>query len=149
MVAHSDLYYNTLITELLAPAVRTTSANSASVDLQNYDSAVIGFNVGASGDTWSNTTKICLEVQDSPDNSTWTACADAVLTNFTDTQAVNTGTVAVMNSNALGSAAYFTGYIGNQRYVRGVLNYQGTHATGSPVDVFALAGRPRQGKVNP
>jgi hypothetical protein len=149
MANHSALYTNTSFNLLTVPAVYTASQNSATLDTQNYDDVVIGFNIGASGDTLSSGNKLCLEVQESADNVTWTACADSALTNFTDTNAANTGTVAALIANGQCSATYFTGYIGFQRYVRGVLNFVGTHTNGVAADVFGDMSRARQAQVNP
>ena len=149
MAGHSRLYTNTSFNLLTVPAVYTSSQNSATLDTQNFDDVVIGFNIGASGDALSSGNKICLEVQDSPDGVTWTACADSALTNFTDTNAANTGTCAVLTANGQCSATYFTGYVGYQRYVRGVLNLVGTHSTGLAADVWGDMARARQAQVNP
>lgn len=149
MSGHSSLYYNTELVSLQVPAVYRTPTQSTGLDTQNFDDTVIAFNIGAPGDTLSGSTKICMEVQESPDNVNWTACADSALTNVTDTGAANTGTVAVLTANGQGSQSYLTGYIGFQRYVRGVLNYIGTHTNGTAADVYGLATSPRQAKVNP
>ena len=77
-------------------------------------------------------------MQESDDNSTFTATANADLTNYTT--ATNTGTGTVVVSNATASQAYLVGYKGNKRYIRGVLNFSGTHSTGTPIGVIGLKG---------
>lgn len=147
MAGHTGLYYNTSFNQLLAPAVRTAAVNSAALDLQNFDSAAILFSVGAPGDTLSGANRYELQVQESPDGSTWTAVADTDLTHVVS-GGVATGTVAIINANGLGNGVYFTGYKGNLRYVRGVIYVAGTLTNGTPIDVIGLAARPRLGPVN-
>ena len=77
MVGHSSTFYNVLPVQLLPPLARPTSTNSASVDLQNNDSAAFVVSVGAAGDTWSGTNRVELALQESSDNSAWTAVADS------------------------------------------------------------------------
>ncbi|MFO0906790.1 MAG: hypothetical protein U0835_00220 [Isosphaeraceae bacterium] len=147
MVGHSGNYYNAAYVPLLPPLARPASANSASVDLQNYDSAAFLLNVGAAGDTWSGTNRVEASLQESDDNSTWTAVADAdMLSVVSGGQA--TGTFKVFNANAQAGQLYVTGYRGNKRYVRVALTNFGTTSTGTPMDVIAVLGRPRFAPVN-
>lgn len=146
MPNHTSLYHNTGFDSLLVPAVRNSDTNSASVDLQDADDATLLFHIGASADTLSTTNKIELEVQESDDNSTFTACADAAITN--PATATNTGTAAVVTSNGTASTLYKVGYKGTKRYIRGVLNFSGTHSTGTVTAVSGLRGRNRQRPVN-
>ena len=147
MVGHSTTYYNVGVVPLLPPLNRTASANSASVDLQNYDSAAFAVNVGATGDTWSGTNRVELAVQESDDNSTWTAVADSDLLHaVTGGQA--TGTFMILNANSQAGQVYETGYRGNKRYVRVALANYGTTSVGTPMDVLAILGRPRIAPIN-
>lgn len=63
-------------TESLAPASRTATVNGASADLRGYDSALVVINRGAAGGT---TPSFTFEVQESDDDSTFTAVADGDL----------------------------------------------------------------------
>ena len=139
MPNRSTLYSNLGAASLLVPAVRNTDTNSASMDLRDSESAALLFHVGASADTLSGTNKIELEVQESDDNSTFTAVANADLNNYAAGTS-NTGTGAVVTSNGTASLAYLVGYKGNKRYVRGAFNFSGTHATGTPVGIVGLRG---------
>lgn len=147
MTGHTGLYYNTGFNQLLAPAVRTAAANSAALDLQNFDSAALLFSIGNPGDTLSGANRYELQVQESADGVTWTPVADSDLTHVVS-GGVATGTVAIVNANGMGNSVYFTGYKGNLRYVRGVIYTAGTLANGTPIDVIGLAARPRLGPVN-
>ena len=146
MPNHTSLYANTSFNQLLAPVVSNAATNSASVDLQNCDDAVLAFNIGAPVDTYSGANKLDLEVQESADNVTFTAVANADLTNYV--AGINTGTVAEIIANSGCSQMYQAGYRGSKRYVRGVLNFSGAHATGTIIGVTALLGRNRAQPVN-
>src|SRR5262245_5211824 len=114
----------------LVPAVRTADANGTGVDVLGYGSVEVEFHVGAIGDTLSGSVYVEMEVQHSDDNSAWSACADADITDPTAGTS-NTGTVKKAISTAGDqNATYRTGYRGNKRYVRGVWNITGTHSTG-------------------
>jgi hypothetical protein len=138
MPNRSSLYSNLSATSLLVPAVRNSDTNSSGMDLRDSESAALLFHVGASADTLSGTNKIELEVQESDDNSTFTAVANLDMNVYTS--ATNVGTGVVVISNATASQSYIFGYKGNKRYIRGVLNFSGTHSTGTPIGIIGLRG---------
>lgn len=126
------------VSSLLIPATRTADANSSSIDVKDHGSAAILFHIGNSGDTLSGSVKIELELEHSDDNSTWSDCADADLS--AAVTGTNTGTAAVIDDGAEDSLVVKVGYLGNKRYVRGVLNFTGTHTNGCPCAVLAIQG---------
>ncbi len=136
MPIRSSLYSSLAATTLLVPAVRTADANSASMDLRDCRSAALLFALGDSADTLSGTNKIELEVQESDDNSTFTAVANADLTNYVT--GTNAGTAALIDAPAEDQTSVIVGYKGYKRYVRGVFNFSGTHATGTPTAIVGL-----------
>lgn len=138
MPNRSSLYSNLSAASLLVPAVRNSDTNSTSMDLRDSESAAILFHIGASADTLSGTNKIELEVQESDDNSTFTAVANADMNLYAT--GTNVGTGAVVVSNATASLSYLFGYKGYKRYIRGVLNFSGTHSTGTPIGIIGLKG---------
>jgi hypothetical protein len=146
MPNHTSLYANTGFVSLMIPAVKTADANSTGLDLQNCDDAVLLFHVGDSGDTLSGSVKIELEVQESDDDSTYTAVANADLTNYVT--GTNVGTVAVIDAPSEDSNVFAVGYKGTKRYIRGVANVTGTHTNGTPIGVTGLRGRNRAQPVN-
>ena len=139
MPNRSSLYSNLSAVQLLASAPRTADANSVGMDLRDADSAALLFTVGANGDTLSGSVYIELEVQESDDNTTFTAAANADLNNFV-TGSTNAGTAQKIVANSGAAQAYLVGYKGNKRYVRGAVNITGTHTTGTPVGVIGLRG---------
>ena len=146
MVGHSSTFFNVLPVQLLPPLARPASANSASVDMQNYDSVEFVVSVGAAGDTYSGTNRTELSLQESDDNTTWTAVADGDMQRVVSGGQA-TGTFMVLNANAQAGMLYRTAYTGNKRYVRVALANYGTTTNGTPMDVLALLGRPRNAPV--
>jgi hypothetical protein len=147
MPNHSSLYSNTDVVSLLVPLIRNADTLSSTLDLQNCDDAALVFHIGANGDTYSGTDKLELEVQESDDDSTYTAVANSDLTNFV-TGATNPGTVKALTQNSDCSQRYMVGYKGTKRYIKGNLNFSGTHSTGTSTAILGLRGRNRALPVN-
>lgn len=95
----------------LAPAARTATANGTGVDLANFASANVVFSVGTITDGTHTPS-----VQESDDNSTFTAVAAADLI----------GTLANLASNT----NQRVGYRGTKRYVRAVSTVAGATTGG-------------------
>ena len=108
-------------------ATITADFNGAACDLLNHDGSLLVVNMGNSGDTLSSTVYIELEVEDSPDNSTWTDVADDLITG------------AVTGDSAI----FTTAYLGRERYVRIVVNVSGTHSNGTPISTEYIRTRAR------
>lgn len=118
--------------ESLAPASRTATVNGASADLLGYDSCLVIINRGAAGGT---TPSFTFEVQDSDDNSAFTAVADADLD----------GTEPVVTAAGI---PVEIGYRGAKRYVRvAITAVSGTSPT-LLCSANILRGHPHQGPAN-
>lgn len=131
-----DLYHNVLATQVLSPVVATTTKTSSTIDMQGYNSVSIVFAVGLSGDTLSGSLYWTLSLQDSPDNSTWTAVA---ATNIS--AGVDGGTAtAVLNTTSSDRQVYSFGYIGGQRYIQAIATPTGSVSSGVPIGIVALRG---------
>lgn len=113
----------------LAPAARTASANGSSADLANYDSATVLIDVGAFTDG-SHT----FEVQESDDDSTFTAVAAADLIGDSE---------PVVDGAADDDQIYKIGYVGSKRYLRVATTVSGT-TTGAVYGAQILRGNPRK-----
>jgi hypothetical protein len=122
----------------LAPAVRTATAAGTGIDLKDFRSAIAVFHCGTFGDTQSGSVYIEAELQDSDDNSTFAAVADANLA-FPSGKSARTGTATgtFFQSKTTGAAdaagLYEVGYKGLKRYLRVNVRYTGTHSIGTPV----------------
>lgn len=101
-----DLKNNIDVAQSLVPAVRSTTADGAGVDLQGYNSACVIFDVGTASTSADHT----FEVQESDDNSTYTAVAAADLQG-TEPQVTTANDAQI----------HRVGYIGNKRYIRAAL----------------------------
>lgn len=97
-----DIKSNLKVVETLAPASRTAAVNGVGVDARGYDGAMAVIQAGAAGGT---TPSFTFEVQESDDNSTFTAVANAELD----------GTEPVITA---AQAAVRLGYKGAKRYLR-------------------------------
>lgn len=109
-----DMKTEIAVSESLAPASRTAAVNGTGVDLANHDQATVVIEAGAAGGTSPSFT---FEVQDSDDNSTFAAVADA---NLLGTEPVITAAQAPVR----------IGYIGAKRYLRvAITTVSGTSPT--------------------
>lgn len=130
-----DMFTNLSAVTSLAPLVRTADANGTGVDLSRHSGATLLATVGAAGVTLSGTDKIEVKVEESDDNSTFTAVAAGDLL----------GSTVVLDTPAEAGATYLIGYVGNKRYIRAVLDFSGTHGTGTSIGVSVVRGYPRSG----
>lgn len=115
--------------ESLAPASRTAAVNGTGVDLANRDGATVVIAAGAAGGT---TPSFTFEVQESDDNSTFTAVANADLL----------GTEPVITT---AQAPVRIGYTGSKRYLRAAITVvSGTSPTLLCSAVIELGGVRKQ-----
>lgn len=128
-MSRTDLKSNVSVAQSLRPASRTAAVNGVGVDLAGYDAAAIVLDLGAIGGT---TPSFTFEVQESDDNTTFTAVADADL---------DAGQPADVTA---GDTVSEVGYRGIKRYVRVAI----TAASGtSPTLVCSgtvVRGKPRK-----
>lgn len=132
-MASKDLSYLLDEAVSLAPAVRDSDTDGAGVDLLNYEGALVMVSVGAEGVTLSGTDKITLELEHSDDDLEYTDCAAA------DTVGEESaGVIKTVDAGAEAPATYSVSYVGGKRYVRPVLNFAGTHGTGTPTAAHVI-----------
>lgn len=143
-MATRDLVHNIKPVMGLAPAVRTATALSAACDMQGFEAVVARFQSGSFGDTASGSLYTEAELQESDDNSTYTAVADADLL-FPSGKSARTGTATgtFFQSKTTGAAdtagVYEVGYRGSKRYLKVNVRLTGTHTNGTPTAVtFSL-----------
>lgn len=125
-----DLYNNVSVAQTLAPAARTASANGAGVDLAGYGSAVVVVETGTITDGTHT-----IEMQESDDNSTFTAVAD---TNLQGTEP----TIGAADNNKV----YKIGYLGNKRYLRVAVTVAGA-TSGGVYGAHVVRGAARKSPV--
>lgn len=139
MSIRRDLHSHIAGACVLAPALYTSDQNSDSVDLRNLNSCTFFINVGVGGITFNATDKIEFKLQESDDNSTWTAVSDAKLVKAPEAANVN-GIVKSLIAAHAAKATYKVGYLGYKRYARIVADYSGTHGTGTGLSITAIRG---------
>ena len=135
-----DVHNNVALQQCLDPVVATADKNGAGVDLQGYDGCELAALIGQSGDTLSSSAKIDIKIEESDDNSTFSAVtsADDVLGGTPD----SSGIFATIDAATEDEAVYRIGYVGGKRYARITLDFTGTHSNGTPVAILAVKGRP-------
>lgn len=118
-----DIKSNLDVVQSLAPAARTASANGSGVDLQDYLGAMVVFELGAKTDGTHTPS-----VEESDDNSTFSAVAAADLL----------GSLSAMSANTVQRV----GYIGSKRYIRAVMTVSGA-TTGALSSAVVVRGEPK------
>ncbi len=131
-----DLENTSTISQITDPVVVSADALSAVVNQAGFTDVTVLVAVGESGDTLSGSVYIELEMQESSDDSTYTACADADITN--SVTGTNTGTFALIDAAAEDDAVYASKYLGSKQYVKVNTNVTGTHTNGTPCGVLAV-----------
>ena len=136
-----DLANSISVAQSLAPAVRTADANGTGIDLQGFESATIVVDTGAEGDTLSSSVKVDFILEESSDNSSWSAVTSS--TSVTDGSVDSSGIFLTLDDNAATPQVTTIGYVGGERYVRVTADFTGTHSTGTPMSVAVIKGHPR------
>ncbi len=132
--------------ESLNAIAKTTDTDCTGVDSKGFSSVTHVVNVGANGITFSTTNKVEIELEESDDNATFT--------DVTSNTSVVGGTVGTnglwqtIDADGDCNAVYAIGYTGGKRYSRVVLNFSGTHGTGTIFGVTGIKGRPISGPTS-
>lgn len=131
------------IDESLNAIVKAADTDCTGVDSQGFSAVTHVVNVGAPGITFSTSNKVDIELEDSDDNSSFS--------NVTANTSVVGGTVdsngvwQTIDADGDCNAVYAIGYTGGKRYSRVVLNFSGTHGTGTIFGVTGVKGIPISG----
>ena len=136
-----DLANNISIIQSIAPVVGTSDTNGTGVDLQFFESATAVVDTGVEGDTLSTSVKIDFKLEDSDDNSTFTAVTSSL--HVTDGSVDSNGIFLTLDANAETPQVTSIGYVGGKRYLRVVADFTGTHSNGTPIAATIIKGRPR------
>ena len=92
--------------------------------------------VGESGDTLSGSVKWDLILQDSSDNSSFSAVTDNKFVSFASVD--SSGIYATIDAASEDDASYPIGYHGPNRYFRVACTKTGTHSNGTPLGATGL-----------
>jgi hypothetical protein len=136
-----DLSNNVVAVVGTVPAVVTADANGTGVDLQGFESAMVIVNTGIEGDTLSGSVKFDFILEESDDNSTFTAVTSS--TSVTETSVDSSGIFLTLDANGETPQITQIGYIGGKRYIRCKIDATGTHSNGTPMSIEIIKGNPQ------
>lgn len=130
-----SLYDNVSVVSSILPIVGNddTEGTGTGVDLKGYESAVAIAHIGVSGDTLSGTVLLTPTLEESNDNITFTAVAAADME----------GAFTVVDAADEDAVVQSVGYKGSKRYLRVLVDFTGTHTTGTPISAVIVRGVPR------
>ena len=136
-----DLANSISVVQSIAPVVGSSDTNGTGIDLQGFESATVIVDTGVEGDTLSGSVKVDFILQDSDDNSSFSAVTSA--THVTDGAVDSSGIFLTLDANGETPQLTTIGYVGGKRYIRVVADFTGTHSNGSPIAVSVIKGHPR------
>ena len=142
-MAMQDLKSGLALDESLNAIVKDADTNCTAIDSQGFSSVMHVVNVGAPGITFSTTHKVEIELEHSDDNATFTDVTSN--TDVTGGTVDSSGVFQTIDANADCNKVYAIGYVGGKRYSRVVLNFSGTHGTGTIFGVVGVKGHPLHG----
>jgi len=148
-MANKDLANNLLMTQVLDPATTSATVNTAGLDMKGATGGMINVLIGESGDTLSSSVKWDLILQDSDDDSSYSAVTSNTDVSFADVD--SNGIFATIDAAAEDDASYAIGYNGAKRYVRVACTKTGTHTNGTPIGAVGITmpiHRPVSGSDN-
>lgn len=130
------------ISNTIDPAVLSSDTNGAAVDASDCHAVTHVVTIGEGGITFGDTNKIEFVLQDSPNGSDWSPVTDAA--HVTGLTVSASGIFATINGDAAEDQAYAIGYVGPQRYTRVVVDFSGTHGSGTPIGAVAIKSHLRK-----
>jgi len=135
-----DIANNTKSVTCQDAKVFTADANGTTVDTQGFQSCMFIVNSGIEGDTLSGSVKFDFILQESTDDSTFTAVTSS--TSVTEGSVDSSGIFLTLDANGETPQTSQIGYIGGSRYARVKIDATGTHSNGTPISVQAVLGNP-------
>ena len=120
--------------------VFTADTDGTTVDRQGFESVMFVVNSGIEGDTLSGSVKFDFILQESDDDSSWSAVTSS--TSVTETSVDSSGIFLTLDANGETPQTSQIGYIGGKRYPRVKLDATGTHSNGTPISIQAILGNP-------
>lgn len=150
-MSQRDLHSNVKVVQLIDPIVGNNTAEgtpSAGLDTKGFDSAELIALLGDSGDTLSGSVYVEVIIEDSDDDTTYTAVtsSDFVIWQSDGVAAApnGSGVVATIDAPAEDSRKIRVGYLGSKRYVQLKLAFTGTHTNGIPIAELGVLGNAHQ-----
>lgn len=136
----------------VAFATVTTTPTPVAINLLDFGACTFEMFTGAGGITFNGTNRIDWKVEESDDNTNWSAAGDDAL--ILDPGAAAPGGTGIVKSYTAAKAAPdanipSVGYRGKKLWARCTPVFGGTHATGTLVGCIARKGYAVHGPVNP
>lgn len=139
-----------LVSDIAAPlglllATRSATAETPGVETGAFRSVTFGWYVGIGGITFTTTNRLDVVIEESDDDSTYTAVADAdsVILPYGLSFATGGIVASYVAAKAAADTAYnLVGYRGKKKYARLKFLFGGTHASGTPTEAIAIKGHP-------
>jgi len=120
--------------------VFTADSDGTTVDIQGFESVMFVVNSGIEGDTLSGSVKFDFILQESSNDSDWSAVTSS--TSVTEGSVDSSGIFLTLDANGETPQTSQIGYIGGERYARVKIDATGTHSNGTPISVQAILGNP-------
>ena len=120
--------------------VFSAATDGTTVDRQGFESVMFVVNSGIEGDTLSGSVKFDFILQESDDDSSWSAVTSS--TSVTETSVDSSGIFLTLDANGETPQTSQIGYIGGKRYTRVKIDATGTHSNGTPISIQAILGNP-------
>ena len=135
-----DISNKTVAVATQVPAVVTADADGTTVDLKGFQSAMVVVNSGIEGDTLSGSVKFDFILEESDDDSSWSAVTSS--TSVTEGSVDGSGIFLTLDANGETPQISQIGYIGGKRYIRCKIDATGSHSNGTPMGVVVVKGNP-------
>jgi len=141
-----DLYNHLTPVQVVEPILQLVGTTHAAVevDLQNFNSALILWNVGSknAGDTLNSTNKFTLTLTHADDDGTGSAgsYSNVAAADVLGGDTPSSGVVKTVDAEADCDQIYKIGYVGGKRFIKLLITAAGTIANGTIMDITVIKG---------
>lgn len=144
-----DIHSNVKLVRAIDPDVYTTDQTGTGIDRQGFEAVEHVVDLGESNDTLSGSVYYDFILEESDDDSTYTAVtasASALVGSAASAVSApdSSGIFATVDAAAEDNLILRIGYIGGKRYSRVKVDFTGTHTNGTPLSAFAILGMAEQ-----
>lgn len=139
-----DIHGVTTAAVLIGAETLDADNTPASVDISDYESALVLISVGAGGITFTGTNKVEFKLTHSDDDSSYSAVAQGDIAGAV----VGSGGIVLSLTSAHATPTVnAVGYHGGKRHLKLLADFGGTHAAGTPIAANVLLANPHTGPV--
>ena len=147
-----DITNNLKAVPALSAAVYTSDQTGATINRAGFAAVEHVITVGVSGDALSGTVYYDFIIEESDDDSAWSAvtAAAAVIVGPDGVSAApnGSGVFATIDAAAEDDKILRIGYVGGKQYSRIRVDFTGTHTNGTPMSAHARLGFPDNANVS-